>query len=525
MSLKKKIIISFCISAVLIAILASFEFFNYVAIKKEIQALELTDTIRSKSLQLRRHEKNFFLYSPAQTGEESREVHRYLDELDAVLAEASAEGRADLLPSLKYEVGVYRRSFDAIESSLGVLSSDLQRLKASRPDLAYVFPLVQITVPERPLRAAEYLTTVLGFAESHRVIVGLSRLSGDIGMLRNTGEEIIFVSKELDKRARERADAGIQLSQAAILIIFPLFLVSGAIMLFFIARNVVHRLDMLSEVVEHTGRGEFRHVAVHPDKLGNDEVGHLIRRFDRMEDQLAEREAEVRKKNRELLQSKKLAAIGTLAAGVAHELNNPLNNIYVSTQVLVRELGDQASSTVREVASDIMGQSVRVKKIVSDLLEFARGREPQIGDVELIGLIRGVFERLQPNEAGVSLGLDSDRDAVTVRADREQMERVFINLFTNAAEAMEGRGTISVSVLAAEKTVQIRVSDTGPGIPKILLEKVFEPFYTTKDSGTGLGLAIVFNIVQRHGGEITLESEEGRGATFEITLPREGIRQ
>ena len=112
------------------------------------------------------------------------------------------------------------------------------------------------------------------------------------------------------------------------------------------------------------------------DDPGTDEVGVLIRKFDDMEDQLAEREAELERKNRELLQGRKLAAIGTLAAGVAHELNNPLNNIYLSTQVLAREAGANCPPAVKEAMGDILGQAVRVKKIVGDLLEFARGGNP-----------------------------------------------------------------------------------------------------------------------------------------------------
>jgi signal transduction histidine kinase len=242
-----------------------------------------------------------------------------------------------------------------------------------------------------------------------------------------------------------------------------------------------------------------------------------------MEDRLADREAELERKNRELLQSRKLAAIGTLAAGVAHELNNPLNNIYLSTQVLARETSEACPQTMKDVMSDILSQTVRVKKIVGDLLEFARGREPQRRDVELSKLIREVFHRLGADTERIGFSLESDSDEVTLSADTQQLEQVFINLFTNAAEAMSGRGELRVRVTASEDAVTIRVNDTGRGIPRDAVEKIFEPFYTTKDRGTGLGLAIVFNIIKKHGGDITVVSEEGTGTTFTITLPRTGV--
>jgi signal transduction histidine kinase len=352
-------------------------------------------------------------------------------------------------------------------------------------------------------------------------VAGLRDLDRELSGLRKTGEGIITTAKDLDKSAREKVEAGIRVSQAAIILIFPLFLVSGLAMLFIITRNVVNRLGLLIDVVEKTGQGSFGHVPVPAGKWGRDEVGVLIAKFDHMEDQLAEREEELEHKNRELLQSKKLAAIGTLAAGVAHELNNPLNNIYLSTQVLVREAGAACPAGMNEVVGDILGQTVRVKRIVGDLLEFARGRDPQVREVELKGLIRGVFNRLRATAEQVAFSLETDAEQVLIQADPDQLEQVFINLFTNAVEAMAGRGELNVHVLDSATHVRVRVTDTGKGVPGYSLDKIFEPFFTMKDKGTGLGLAIVFNIIKKHGGEITAESEEGKGTIFTITLPRE----
>jgi signal transduction histidine kinase len=239
-----------------------------------------------------------------------------------------------------------------------------------------------------------------------------------------------------------------------------------------------------------------------------------------MEDQLAERAAEIARKNKELIQTKKLAAIGTLAAGVAHELNNPLNNIYLSAQVLAKDPGEGCKPGVKDAVSDILGQTIRVKRIVGDLLEFARGREPRFQPVHLAGLIGQVYKKLTVDSSRVRFNLEIEQPDFMLTADPEQMEQVFINLFTNAIEAMPAGGELSVSIRTSGEAATITVSDSGKGVSRESLDKVFEPFFTTKDKGTGLGLAIVFNIIKKHYGEINVTSNEGKGTVFTITLPR-----
>jgi two-component system NtrC family sensor kinase len=241
----------------------------------------------------------------------------------------------------------------------------------------------------------------------------------------------------------------------------------------------------------------------------------LIQKFNAMEEQLVQRE-------KELIQSKKLAAIGTLASGVAHELNNPLNNIYTTSQRLMKKAGDEFPPFVRKSLADIFSETMRVKKIVGDLLDFARGREPNIRQVELRSLIEGVYRHLgnSVDTGKIRFRLDLNPRQVVIDADQEQLEQVFINLFTNAVDAMSGEGDLEVVVDESAEDARIRVSDSGKGMPAEAVDKIFEPFYTTKGKGTGLGLAIVFNIVQKHNGRIKVESSPGKGTTFEITLPK-----
>lgn len=520
MSLKKKITLSFLISISIIIILAAFEYSNFIEIRREIRHLEITDNIRSKSLQLRRHEKNYFLnYSKAK--EESEAVRKYISELNGII-NAGSTGSLPMY-DLKASIKEYEQRFNRIESSSKDLSKEFEAIKNSHSKFHEYFPLIESILIEHPVQGAELLQKMFSLSSDNKLISGLKELDLQIGALRKNGENILVVSEELDKHAREYVDKTIQISQLAIFIFFPLFFITGIGTIFFFNRDVVNRLKALIEVVEKTGKGSFSKVYLSPANWGsNDEVSTLIRKFNEMEEQLVQRAKELDKKNKELFQAKKLAAIGTLASGVAHELNNPLNNIYISTQVLVREVGAACPPDIKEVVSDIHSQTLRVKNIVGDLLEFARGREPQVKAVDLRDLIANAYKFAgnSINTEKIKFVLDSDMEGLIIHADPEQMERVFINLFTNAVEAMSGEGDLTVKVSSENNLIIIKVCDSGKGMSVEAQEKIFEPFYTTKDKGTGLGLAIVFNIINKHNGNISIQSEEGKGTTFIIALPK-----
>jgi two-component system NtrC family sensor kinase len=522
MSLKKKIILSFLISVFIIALLAAFEYVNFIEINKEIRVIEFTDTVRSKSLQIRRHEKNYFLkYSKSKT--ESEAVHQYLNELNSIIGGESFADKV-LVRNLKASIKEYEQNFNRIELLAADLSREFEGLKTSHSKWREMFPLVESILIEHPMQGIALLEKSFSLPADNKLMSGLKELDSHINTLRKNGEDVLAVSEELDRTAREHVDKTIQLSQIAIFVFFPLFFITGMGTIILFNKDVVNRLKALIEVVEKTGKGSFSKVALIPRKWrGNDEVVTLIQKFNDMEEQLAQREEELAKKNKELFQSKKLAAIGTLASGVAHELNNPLNNIYISTQVLVREIGETCPLKIKEVITDIHSQTLRVKRIVGDLLEFARGREPHLKVVNLYNVITRAYKFVANavNTEQVRFMLDPGTEKAIFRADPEQMERVFINLFTNAVEAMSGTGDLIVKVMQEGDFINIKVSDSGKGMSGAALEKIFEPFYTTKDKGTGLGLAIVFNIINKHGGHIGIESEEGKGTTFTIVLPGE----
>ena len=231
-----------------------------------------------------------------------------------------------------------------------------------------------------------------------------------------------------------------------------------------------------------------------------------------MESDLIARDEELNRKNEELLQSRKLASIGTLASGVAHEANNPLNNIYLAAQILLKEIGHEiCPAVVKETVGDIFSQTLRVKRIVSDLLEFAREKAPELKRINIAETIRSVIEQMKAS--GEIDGIRCDfipEDLIELSADMHLMEQLFINLFTNARDAMEANGLLKIEVYPLNNDIRIMVSDTGKGIPAADIPRIFDPFFTTKDRGTGLGLAIVYSIIKKHNGNIKVKSEDGK---------------
>ncbi|MDA8083247.1 MAG: ATP-binding protein [Nitrospiraceae bacterium] len=517
MSLQKKIILSFLISSVLIAALAIAGSVGFIEIRKEIRYLELSDTLRSKTLQLRRHEKNFLLY---QEQKERDSVRDYIGQVRAIIEQNRGLKNGAVLHELNARIGEYEKTFGAILKLADDVHNELDGLDEQAEKKRLYRPEVEATFLENPLVNASLLKNVFGLASDAPVIATLSTLNAEIGSLRKEGEEILVLSKKMDSGARQKADLAISYIQKASVILFPLFLLVGMTALFVVSRSAVNQIEMITGAIEKTGKGQFSSLSVPHEQ---DEVGRLIDAFNRMESDLIERDREIGRKNEELLQSRKLASIGTLASGVAHELNNPLNNIYLSAQILSKEIGDENScpAIVKETVGDIYAQTLRVKRIVSDLLEFSREKPPDLRSLDLVSLVRGVVDQMEGSgELQHVRHTVSGAGVVTISGDRYLLEQVFVNLFTNAVQAMNGEGELNIDMQEKDGEAVCRVSDTGPGIPRENISRIFDPFFTTKGRGTGLGLAIVYTIIEKHKGRITVESGPDRGTTFILAIPR-----
>ena len=225
-----------------------------------------------------------------------------------------------------------------------------------------------------------------------------------------------------------------------------------------------------------------------------------------------------------LVQTKKLASLGTLTSGVAHEINNPLNNISTSCQILIEELDSSDKDYLRKLLRNISVQADKARDLVRNLLEFSREKVFAVDRVRLRELVEDSLELVQSDlSSNVETSVQIADDIPDPMVDRSRLQQAFLNIILNAIHAMPDGGTLSVKARTEDGTVFIDISDTGVGIPPENLNKIFDPFFTTKEvgQGTGLGLSVSYGIVKKHGGRLTVKSKEGKGTIFTIALPLE----
>lgn len=343
-----------------------------------------------------------------------------------------------------------------------------------------------------------------------------SRRNPDMeGQLRRVGHEMLTYAADMVKQERTNMHA----TARSLRIVAIHALALNLIVMIWVATELTRQiLQPLGRAMAYTQRiatGDFS--MIQPKRKYRDEFSNLVVAINRMI-------LELRRHQEQLLQSRKMAAVGTLTAGIAHELNNPLNNISITTEALLEMGGDYSSEQVRKMLGDIFTQTERASGTVRNLLDFTRVDQSQPDPADVTELIRASL-RLVDNELSLNniqcqseLGDGLPR----IQGGFRNLQQVFLNLFLNAIQAMPDGGRLSVRAgVEKGRYVRVDVADTGCGIAPENIERIFEPFFTTKQvgMGTGLGLAVSYGIVQKVGGRITVESELGSGATFSVFLP------
>ncbi len=326
-------------------------------------------------------------------------------------------------------------------------------------------------------------------------------------------------------------------------------LVSGVIFTLFFCiilcivlwRIVIGPLYILADALQRVSKGDLD-FQININR--KDEIGMLARAFnsmtrelktsrERLENWAKELEREVEKKTEEirrgqeqLVHTEKLASLGRMAAGVAHELNSPLTGIVTFAHLMLKRLPPE-NKMDREDLEVIIEQAERCSKIIKGLLGFSRALPSEKTDVNVndvishtIGIVRN-----QAKFHNVKINTSLSPDLPDIRGDASQLEQVFMNLLINAADAMNDRGSINISTRLIREDdadhIEIEFTDTGPGIPEEYMDRLFEPFFTTKPpgKGTGLGLSVSHGIIKKHGGNIRVKSTPGKGTSFFIRLP------
>jgi two-component system NtrC family sensor kinase len=301
----------------------------------------------------------------------------------------------------------------------------------------------------------------------------------------------------------------------------------------FVTSRITRPLATLGMATEKIAQGDLMYeVPVE----SQDELGRLASAFNKMtralsasKEELLSRSEDLERANRslkaaqaKLIQTEKLSSLGQLAAGVAHELNNPLTGIMTFSHLLRRTITDEVARNDLDI---IIRETTRCKEIIKGILDFSRETSPQQKLCSINAIINRTLAILEPQCIFHNIRIEKqlDRRLPEIWIDDNQIQQVIMNIALNAAEAMNGAGTLAVASASSPEDhyIEIRIADTGSGIPPEHLTKIFDPFFTTKDpqKGTGLGLAISYGIIQKHQGDITVESTVGKGTTFIIKLP------
>ncbi len=459
-SLRNKITLNYYLIATLFIVLVLFTFVELRLLEEKItigaQVTDFFDTV----LEIRRFEKNYFLYHQTTDYEENQ----------AYLSRARALLQAPDFPQHPPQ-----------------LSSDLQH---------YEHLMQRYHAQHTPQWA-------LAIREAGKSLV--------------SNAELIANNQRAMQRDMLTRQRHILMGAAAVLIVAVLVLGQ------WLSWQVVQPLRQMEIGMKVVAEGNLRPLAL-PSR--DREILLLQEAFNRMLE-------EIDRRQHFLLRSEKLAALGTLLSGVAHELNNPLSNISTSCQILLEELENADPVYQQELLAQIDEQTNRARTIVRSLLDFTRVREFQRETLELNGLLQETVQFLK-GQVPTQLALIMDIPAgIRVDGDKQRLQQVFLNLLKNALEAAGEVGEVRLCAIAGQpaalpvkkcfsgKGVCIEITDNGAGIPPAVLPRIFDPFFTTKDvgHGSGLGLFIAHDIIEEHGGCIRASNRPQGGAVFTVWLP------
>ncbi len=289
---------------------------------------------------------------------------------------------------------------------------------------------------------------------------------------------------------------------------------------FLLLRFVKNPLDNMVETMLKVEQGDF---AVRIAYKGKDEIGRLIESFNSMVDRLDIAQKELEQLHfQQLERADRLASIGEMAAGIAHEIKNPLAGISAAVTIIKDDMS--ADDPRGAILSEVIGQVKRLDKTVNDLLFFGKPSLPELSCVDINAILTTTLKFATQHRGGVNIErrIELQPDLPPVYADDKQMQQVFLNIMLNAYQAMTSGGVLSITSSLVNRNnieyVRVDISDTGSGIPPQILEKIFTPFYTTKAQGTGLGLPICNKLVKLHKGDIRVTSDDS-GTIFTVELP------
>ena len=472
LAIRHKIIIAF---ALLLIAGLSLSFVVYqrqtTLIQEKMNFIQNIDDIRENILEIRRYEKNFFLFHSL---ENLREVENYVRQTVHTLKQFVPATGSKLEPrSLKH--------LEDLLSDYGDAIARLQQAADSQP----------------------------GVGESDT----LNQLSD---LVRQIGKDMTELIIRIVNQEREYIHLLLKEQKTFFFYYKASYLVLICVVSLYLFLQVILPLSRIEKAAAAISKGDLHRI---PHIRGSLAIHSLVATINRMIEEL-------NKKSEQLIQQEKMASLGTLTSGVAHELNNPLSNISSSTQILLEELGQNDLDFQQKMMRGIEEQVEKARDIVRSLLEFARENEFRPVATDVRQLIEKTIKLVHSEiPADVSIEVDI-AEGVVAQLDTRRMSQALINLLMNAIQSMEGCGgqvTVRALLNSDQHQLIIEVADEGCGIDAKTIPRVFDPFFSTKDvdRGTGLGLYVTYGIIKKHNGDITVSSQSGSGTKFVITLPTE----
>ncbi len=322
----------------------------------------------------------------------------------------------------------------------------------------------------------------------------------------------------------EEMNQGISQQRLRLLLLFTIVaILVSTVTILAVNKLFIEPLRRIQEGAEAVGKGQFKYQI---PMTSRDEIGELARTFNRMSDQLTEAFESIRRSQQKIVEAEKLAALGQLSAGLAHELKNPLTSIKMILQAIL-DSASPPEMTTQDIEV-ILKEVQRLDTILTQFLTFAKPSRLHLRPLDLRETVEEVLSLMKTrfDRGDVRVLKEMPEDLPSIAGDHEKMRQVLINLFLNSVQAMPDGGRLSVVAGKTSKNdhkkVFLKVEDTGSGIREENQEKIFDPFFTTKEHGTGLGLSIVYSIVKEHRGTIDLQSQVGKGTSFTLSFLVDG---
>ncbi len=463
MKLVHKIILANTLGIISIVLVAAFSYHEFGLLLAKLRFVEIADTLNASFLEMRLSEKNFFLYK-----------------------DTSA------LPSIKKQI---QESYLTIES----MRSNIVRA------------IGDVNFEKLHLSLKRYEKAIEEVGESTEQTGNAGSVEADV---REAGRALRLFSEEMVRVERQDVNTIIAASKGTLLSFFGLVIFVAIVSSYLFFSRMFKNLRRIERTANSISEGNFERIE---GKIPNNELGSAMAAINSMCEEL-------KTGHEQLIQSRKLASLGTLTAGVAHELGNPLNNISMTAQTYL-ELVDRLSREDKiDYMKTVLDESERIRRIVQDLLDFSRTKERDFRVSDINGVVKSSLKLVQNmlDVSGIETRLELQENLPPVFIDENKIREVLVNLLTNAIHAMSAGDTVFLRTNLAESKdpVIIEIQDTGKGIPPEFLPHIFDPFFSTKGTeGTGLGLSISYGIIKKHKGAIKVRSKVGEGTTFTIELP------